>query len=116
MRFRKPSRVHDYLLARGARLLLVPSGGRSSHLLKDAASSTDERPRMPADNGELSDAEIDELGDFLDRRIRTAVDDPSESRLGFPFFPFEGFLTGIVSGPDRIPAAEWIPLGIGYVS
>jgi len=53
----------------------------------------------------LSDAELDELGDFL------SADDAPETRL--PLVACEGFLMGVISSPDLIPPSQWLPIVLG---
>jgi yecA family protein len=64
----------------------------------------------------LTDQELNDLKFFLDRNLRAGlVDDGDGSLLGIPLIPFEGFITGIISGPDLIQPKEWVPMVIGYV-
>lgn len=57
----------------------------------------------------LTDAELDQLGDFLLDRIDDDADTEGldEGLLCVP--DLDGFLTAIVSGPAMIPPSKWLP-------
>lgn len=58
---------------------------------------------------ELSDDEMNRLGEFLMDRIDDDEDTSEKNEGVLDVSELDGFLTAVVSGPNAIPPTEWLP-------